>query len=439
MSLLALSLALQGQAVTPDFRALAGEVNADSLRSTIDHLVSFGTRHTLSTTRSPDRGIGAARRWVKRQMERYAAASNGRMEVFFDTFTVKPDGRRIDRPVTMKNVVGVLHGDPADDRVIIISGHLDSRNSSAMDSVGDAPGANDDGSGVAVVLELARLMSRHEYSATIMFVAFSGEEQGLYGSTHMARMAREQGWNILAVLNNDMVSNSYSSETRLFDNTHVRVFSEGVPAYETEDMRKTRQYLSAENDSRARQLARYVKMVGEPNVDQLEVVLVYRKDRFLRGGDHTPFSREGFPAVRICEMNENYDHQHQDIRTENGIQYGDLPEFQDFEYLRKNAALNYVVATSLALSPFEPRNVTVDVSRLTNTTTLRWDPPEKGPAAVGYFVLMRPTYSPVWEKEFLVEGTEVTLPYSKDNYFFAVQSAGQDGCRSLPVLPLPKR
>lgn len=423
----------------PEITAMVQDISAEQLEKNIRKLASFGTRHTLSQTESNTEGIGAARNWVKSEFEKYAEESEGRLVVELDAFDVPADGRRITEDARLANVMATLEGtDPEDERILIISGHLDSRASDVMDSNISAPGANDDGSGVAVVMELARVMSKRAFPATIIFVAVSGEEQGLIGARHLAEKAKENNWNIVAMLNNDMVGNSSSSGTNLKDNTQVRVFSEGVPKFETEEMERMRQYTAGENDSKSRQLARYIKEIGERYVAQLEVTLNYRSDRFLRGGDHTPFSQNGFTAVRLTEINENYYQQHQDVRVENGIQYGDLPEFVDFEYARKIAGVNLSTLANLALAPAAPENVGIDVSQLSNESLLKWED-AKGTKPYGYYVLMRETYRPFWEKKIFVKGNEAVLPYSKDNYFFAVQAVDEDGHESLPIFPAPIR
>lgn len=420
----------------PLIAEMVSQVSADSLQSYVRQLVSYGTRNTLSSITDRERGIGAARNWVLHQFNEFARHSSGRLSAFVDTITIPADGRRVDVPVNLGNVVAILKGtDPLDDRIFVISGHLDSRRSDVMDRTGDAPGANDDGSGVAAVLECARIMSAQKFPATIIFVAVSGEEQGLLGAEYMAEKARKSRWNIGAVLNNDIMGSNNSSETKIIDNTRVRVFSEGIPAVADEKMVMQIRQLGMENDSKSRQLARYIKEVGERYVDHLEVVMVYRSDRFLRGGDHTPYLKKGFNAVRITEMNENYDHQHQDIRKEMGIQYGDLPEFMDFEYLRKNTCLNLSVLASLASAPAEPQEVKIDVSKLTNATHLYWKAPKTGKVK-GYYVLLRSTDQPMWQKKFFTDQQEAHLPYSKDNYFFAVQAVGENGLESLAVFPL---
>lgn len=419
----------------PQIKQLVSQVSRDSLQSYVHALVSFGTRHTLSTQRDPHHGIGAARKWVLHEFQKAAAESGGRMTARIDFWEQPADNRRVNRQVRMGNVMAVLKGtDPADDRVFIVSGHLDSRNTDIMDSTDAAPGANDDASGVAAVLEMARIMSRHPGKATIIFVAVTGEEQGLLGSTHLAEEAKKKGWNVAAMLNNDMIGQSTSSGTDKHDNTRVRVFSEGVPAAETARAASLRKAMGGENDSRSRELARYIRHIATEYVPNLRVQLIYRRDRFLRGGDHLPFQDRGYTAVRITDFYENFQHQHQDVRMENGVQYGDLEKFMDFEYLRKNTCLNLVVLACLASAPSGPRNAKIDISRLTNYTRLFWQAPQYGKAK-GYYVLMRETDASVWQKKFFTDQMEITLPYSKDNFLFAVQAVGEDGLMSVPVFP----
>lgn len=419
----------------PVIEKMVAAVSADSLQSYIKTLVSFGTRNTLSTQHDAKRGIGAARNWVLQKFNQFAKQSGGRLTAVIDTTTYIPDGKRVDTAINLGNVVATLKGtDATDNRIFIISGHLDNMRSNVMDRSGDAPGANDDGSGSAAVLECARIMSKQPFPATIIFVTVSGEEQGLLGATFMAAKAKKEAWNIEAVLNNDIMGSNNSSETGIIDNTKVRVFSEGLPAYELDKNGKMIRQLGLENDGKARQLARYVKETGERYVDNLQVILIYRNDRFLRGGDHTPYVEAGFAAVRITEMNENFYHQHQDVRVENGIQYGDLERFMDFEYLRKNTALNLCTLANLASAPAMPQEVKIDVKNLTNYTTLNWQAPKWG-TVKGYYILMRETTSAVWQKKIFTSATTMTLPYSKDNYFFAVQAVNEKGNESLPVVP----
>jgi hypothetical protein len=419
----------------PSIDMMVKEVSADSLKSYIYKMVSFGTRNTMSAANDPKRGIGAARNWVLSKFNQFAASSNGRLSAFIDTTTLQPDKRRIDTAILLGNVVATLKGtDPNDDRIFIITGHLDNMRTSVMDRIGDAPGANDDASGVAAVIECARIMSKRNFPATIVFVAVSGEEQGLLGAYFMANKAKKDSLNIEAVLNNDIMGSNNSSETNIINNTQIRVFSEGLPAFELEKKAKNIRQLGLENDGNSRQLARYVKEIGERYVDNLEVVLIYRNDRFLRGGDHTAFVENGYTAVRFTEMNENYYRQHQNVRVENGIQYGDLPEFIDFEYLRKNTAMNLSNLSNLAKAPAKPEEVKVDVKKLGNTSFLYWKAPKTG-TVKGYYILVRETTSPVWQKKIFTTDKEITLPFSKDNYFFAVQAVNEAGNESLPVVP----
>ena len=423
----------------PEIKKMVSEVKSENMEATVRKLVSFGTRHTLSDTKSNTRGIGAAQRWVKSEFDKYALSSNGRLTSKIDFFNVKSDGKRIATDSQLGNVMATLKGtDSTDDRVLIISGHLDSRASDVMDSKIDAPGANDDASGVAAMMELARIMSKREFPFTLIFVAVVGEEQGLYGAKHLADVAKDEKWNVVAMINNDMIGNSLSSSTLLRDNLQVRVFSETIPYLETDAEAKMRRSTNRDNDSPSRQLARYIKTVTNQYIDQLDIKLVYRNDRFLRGGDHTPFSQNGFTAIRFCEMNENFDHQHQDVRKENNIQYGDLPEFMDFEYLKKVTSSNLATFSNLAWSPKAPTNVGIEVKELTNFSTLVWNAPE-GKSVYGYNILIRETSSSHWEKTIFVKDTKIEIPYSKDNFFFAVQSVDALGHSSLPVFPIPVR
>lgn len=413
------------------------DVSNQNLEGLVRKLVSFNTRHTLSDTLSKTTGIGAARNWIKTEFERYAKTSGGRLKVSFDSFVQPADGRRVSQETVLKNVMAVLPGtDTTDKRLIMISGHYDSRVTDVMNIKDFAPGANDDASGVAAVLESCRVLSKYQFSATLVFIAFVGEEQGLYGATHLAKKAKDEGWKVHLLLNNDIVGNSYSSETNIRDNKSVRIFSEGVSPAETKEQAALRYSTGYDNDGMARQAARYIKEIAERYVDQLDVKLIYRRDRFLRGGDHTPFSSQGFTAVRVTEMNEDFDKQHQDVRVDKGKQYGDLPEFLDYIYLQKVTRLNLSVMANLASSAQEPENVKIITGGLTNKTQLRWDKP-KGKEPFGYYVLMRETTSPVWERKTFVKNNEALLSYSKDNYLFGVQSVDNGGHESLIIIPKP--
>lgn len=418
-----------------EVRKYVTQVNEDSLKSYIGKLVSFGTRHTLSTTDDPKQGIGAARNWVIKKFNDYAKNSGGRMEVYLQQEDIQPDGKRVDKPVNLGNAVAFLKGtDPNDKRIFLIGGHLDSRVTDVMNRTSTAPGANDDGSGVSAVIESARILSRSSFPASIIFVAFSGEEQSLLGSKQLAEKIKRENLQLEAVLNNDMIGNPKAGETGEINTRILRVFSEGLPYKDLDKKAMTIRNLGFENDSESRQLARYIKEITEQYVKGLEIKLIYRNDRFLRGGDHTSFVNNGFPSVRLTEYYENYDHQHQDIRVENNKQYGDLPEFIDFKYLKKNVAANIAVLANLAKSTSKPEKVEMDVKELTNSTTLHWEKPKSGIPA-GYYVLVRETDKPVWQKKIFTTGLSIKVPLFKDNYIFAVQAVSQSGNLNVPVIP----
>jgi len=436
-----ISAALSGYSQTvvirqdQQIRKMVDEVSAKNIEMIVRKLVTFETRHSLSDTISTATGIGAARNWIKSELERYSKASGGRLKVEFDTFTQPADGRRIASPTIMKNVLGILPGsDPADDRVFIVSGHYDSRASDVNDSKIFAPGANDDASGTAAAMELARVMSQYKFNCTLIFVAMVAEEQGLYGATNLAKRAKAEKWNLAGMITNDIVGNTYGVETGVKDNNSVRIFSEGVSVAESSDEAARRASTGSENDGQARQFARYVKEIGERYVDQLNVKMIYRRDRYLRGGDHTPFSQLGFAGIRITEMNEDFNRQHQNVRKENGVDYGDLPDFVDYNYTQKVTRMNLASLANLALAPREPINVGVVTSGLTNKTVLKWESP-LGEKPAGYYVVMRETTSPVWEKKFFITDNTAVLNYSKDNYYFGVQSVDSEGHESLVVIP----
>ncbi len=411
------------------------KISSDSLQNYVEKLVSFGTRSTLSSSVDSKTGISASRKWVLAKFNEFAKKSDGRMSAYIDKWTLEPDGKRIDEKIEMENVMAVMKGtDATDTRIFMVSGHIDSRVTDVMNRTSDAPGANDDGSGTVAVIELARILAESKFPATIIFTVFSGEEQGLLGASYLAKKAKVENWNIVALLNNDIMGSNNANETKIIDNTRVRVFSEGLPAFETDKKVGAIRQFGYEADGSARQVARYVKETGERYVDNLEVVMIYRNDRFLRGGDHTPFVGEGFASVRISEMNENFLHQHQDIRIENSVEYGDLTKFMDFEYLRKNVAVNLACLANLALASAVPEDVMIDVQGLGNATNLHWSAPKFGKPA-GYYVLMRETHQSFWQKKFYTESLNLKLPYSKDNYIFAVQAVSDSGHESLAVLP----
>ena len=438
-------VSINGQSQTTTIRQdlqiknMVNEVSASNIESIVRKLVAFETRHSMSDTLSSKTGIGAARNWIKSELESYSRNSGGRLKVEFDTFVQAADGRRIASPTIMKNVLGILPGtDPMDDRIFIVSGHYDSRASDVNDSKIVAPGANDDASGTAATMELARVLSKYKFNATIIFVAMVAEEQGLYGAVNLAKRAKAEKWNVAGMITNDIIGNTYAMETGIKDNRSVRVFSEGVSVAETSEEASRRASTGSENDGKARQFARYVKEVAERYVDQLDVKLIYRRDRYLRGGDHTPFSQQGFAGIRITEMNENFERQHQNVRTENGVSFGDLPDFVDYDYTQKVARMNLAVLANLALAPREPVNVGIVTSGLTNKTELRWQIPQ-GERPAGYYILMRETSSPVWDKKFFVTDNKAVLNYSKDNYYFGVQSVDAEGHESQIVIPVSVR
>jgi len=360
------------------------------------------------------------------------------LKVEFDEF-IAPAGPRVPKPTKMANVIATLPGKIYKDKVYIVSAHYDSRAGDALDSTGFAPGANDDGSGTAAVLELARVLSKYEFDFTIMFVLFAGEEQGLLGSRHLAKKLKDSGIVVLGVLNNDIIGNTEGGNG-IVDNTRVRVFSEGLPISRDENMLRLITQVGLENDSPSRQLARYFKEVAERYLDNFQIELIFRRDRFLRGGDHTPFNEQGFPAVRISEMNENYARQHQNVRTEKGVKYGDLPEFVDYEYCANITRANASVLYHLANAPHPPQNPVIKISELEYDTTLKWDLNTEGDL-MGYNICIRGTTSPLWEKKIFVgKVNEFTLKnVSKDNFIFGIQAVDLDGNESLIVIPLPGR
>lgn len=409
-----------------DIAGMVESISADSLHSYVNTLAGFGSRHTHSSLRPQDGQIGAAQQWLQKKFK----SLNSGLQVSVDSYTLPPT-KRVPTVREYRNVVAVLPGsDPSDNRLFIMSGHLDSRAADGNDPGVYSPGANDDGSAIAAMLEISRVLGGRRFPATVMFVAFSGEEVGLRGSGAMADKAKEEGWNIGALLNNDMIGQSNSNGTNLRDNTRVRVFSQGVPGSESGQEKSRRILNASENDGIQRQLARYIEETGEKYVDNLDVVMIYRNDRFGRGGDHTPFVNWGYPAVRITEMNENFNRQHKDISEDTRDTYGDIPEAMDFEYLRKNAAMNLAVISSLASAPSAPERVSVNLSNADNHTQLKWDEPLYGKAA-GYYVVMRETTAAQWQKKFYTADRSMVLPYSRDNYIFGVQAVGANGCESV--------
>ncbi len=416
------------------------EIDARKIEQSIRKLVSFGTRNTLSEQNDPRRGIGAARDWLFDEFSKAAAQSGGRMTVVKQTFE-QPKVERIPQPTKITNVVATLRGTQpqSEGRTYVVSGHYDSMCGSPTDGKCDAPGANDDASGTAAVLEMARVMAKHEFEATIIFMAVAGEEQGLLGSTHFAEQAKQRSMDIEAMFTNDIIGSSVGSDG-VRDASSVPVFSEGVPSNETNEEANVRRGVGGENDSSSRQLARFIKETAQRFVPAMRVMMVYRRDRYLRGGDHRPFLERGYAAVRFTETNEDYRHQHQNVRIENGVQYGDLPEFDDFNYIANVARVNAASLAMLALAPARPKNVGIVTARLTNDTDLKWDA-NKEPDLAGYEIVWRDTTSPVWTNSRAVGNvTSYTVKsMSKDNYFFGVRAVDKDGHRSPISFPRPVR
>jgi len=425
----------------PQIAAALKQISPDRIQANIEKLVSFQTRLTLSAqdpaSIAAGHGIGAAREWIKSQFESYSRDCGGCLEVKTDSFVQSP-ADRIPQPTTITNVYAVLKGTDVENakRIVLVTGHYDSRNSDTLDATGIAPGANDDGSGTAVSLECARVLSKLKFPATIIFLTVAGEEQGLNGSHHFAQMAKTEGWNIEAALNNDIVG---GDRTPGQDASTVRVFSEGVPLAASDvDVSRIRG-LGGENDSISRQVARYVAETARAYDVGIKPMLVFRLDRYLRGGDHRSFNEQGFAAVRFTEYRENYNHQHQNVRTENGVEYGDLPKFVNYDYVANVARLNAATLASLASSPAPPAKVHILTKELQNDSTLTWEALPGG-LSTGYEVLWRATTSPEWEHVQTVgKETKATLPMSKDNVIFAVRSVDDKGHRSLPVVPVPER
>jgi hypothetical protein len=421
-----------------DVRAALGRVDSRSLERYDRALVGFGTRHTLSTQDDPDRGIGAARDWIKAQFDAIAATSNGRMTTELDSF-IQPVSPRVPTPTKITNVIAKLRGtDPSSaDRVYIVGGHYDSRVTDVLNATSDAPGANDDASGTSAVIELARVLARVPNEATIVFVAYAGEEQGLYGSDHLAQRAKDENWNIQGVLNMDIIGSSLGGNG-VRDERTIRLFSEGVPTAETPQQTARRQSIGGENDGVSRQLARYVKETGENSATDMRVKLVWRRDRFLRGGDQISFLLRGWPGVRFTEPNENFDHEHQDVRVENGKQFGDLVQFVDFRYLARVTRVVGSSLSALARAPRAPVNARMITADLGYDTELRWDANPESDIA-GYEIVWRDSTEALWTHSRQVGNvTAYTFKgLSKDDNQVAVRAIDRNGNRSPVAYPIP--
>jgi hypothetical protein len=425
----------------PQIKTALSEISPGQIQSDIEKLVSFQTRSSISAqdaaSISKGQGIGAAREWIKSEFERYSRECSGCLEVKTDTFT-QLVSERVPSPVVLTNIYAVLKGKNPEDakRIVLVTGHYDSRISDPLDKTGFAPGANDDASGTSVSLECARVLSKLKFPGTIIFLTVPGEEQGLYGSKHFAELAKTQGWQIEAVLNNDIVGGDQSPGQYP---KIVRIFSESIPEHPSESQLRMLSASGGENDSPSRELARYVAQTARTYATQVSPLLEFRRDRYLRGGDHISFNEAGFPAVRFTEFQENYSHQHQNVRSENGIEYGDLPKFVNFDYVANVARLNAATLAALAAAPGPPLNVRVETKQLVNDSTLSWDAPTDGRAA-GYRVLWRATNAPDWEHSQSVGNVgSATVPVSKNNVIFAVQAVDEAGHGSEPIVPAPER
>lgn len=421
-----------------DLHAIAGAVSAERIEQDVEKLVSFGTRHTLSETESDTRGIGAARRWIKAEFDKISAACGGCLEVYYQSRVIEGEAR-IPDPVEVVSVIAVQRGTVDPDRYVIMSGDIDSRVSDVMNYTDDAPGANDNASGVAGTLEAARVLSQYEFAGSVVYAALAGEEQGLFGGRIMAEQAQADGWRIKAVLNNDMIGN-IEGINGVINNTTARIFAEGTRQDETADDARRRRFTGGEVDSPSRNLARYIDWMADRYIPNLDTMVIYRLDRFARGGHHRPFNDLGYPGVRIMETNENYNRQHQDLRVEDGIAYGDTIDGVDFDYAAKLTALNAVSLAGMAWAPSPPAEVSIS-GAVTANTTLKWraaSAAEQGHIA-GYRVYWRHTDAPNWEfsrdvgdvNEYTLENIVI------DNYFFGVASVSKDGYESPVVFPGP--
>src|SRR5437870_3239872 len=419
----------------PQISTIVSEIDARNIESTIRKLVSFGTRSTLSEQNDPNRGIGAARDWLYAEFQKAAVQSGGRMTVEKQTFE-QPKATRVPQPTMLTNVVATLKGTQPEsvNRVYVVSGHYDSICSNPTDAKCDAPGANDDASGTAAVLEMARVMAKYKFDATVIFMTVPGEEQGLLGATHFAEEEKKNNMDIEAMFTNDIIGSSLGGNG-VRDAHTVRVFSEGVPSNETAQEATSRRSVGGENDSTSRQLARFIKETTDSYLPSMKVWMIYRRDRYGRGGDHQPFLERGYAAVRFTEPNEDYHHQHQNVRIENGIQYGDLPLFDDFNYIANVARVNAASLAALALAPARPKNV-VFPSGLANDTVIKWDANKELDVA-GYEIVWRDTTAATWTNSLPVGNvlTYTMKGMSKDNYFFGVRAVDKEGNRSQVTYP----
>jgi hypothetical protein len=416
-----------------ELRAILKEIDPARIEAIVTRLVGFGTRHTLSSQDDPVRGIGAARDWIFAELQRYAAASGGRMTVELQSF-IQPVSPRVPVPTRITNVVATLRGGVTPERLYVVTGHYDSRVTDVQDATSDAPGADDDASGVAVIMELARVLATRAPEATIVFAAVAGEEQGLYGSDHMAQAYKDAGADIQAMFSNDIVGTGNAHDGTAADPRTVRLFVEGVPTSETAAEGSIRKSVGGENDGPSRQLGRFV---GDLPQTGMRVRQIWRRDRYLRGSDHVSFLLRGYPAARFTEPRENFAHEHQNVRVENGVQYGDLIEFCDFAYIAGVARVNAAALWSLAQAPGTPKGVVIDTTQLTNETTLIWQAGTE-PDLAGYEVVWRETTAADWTHTIAVgKVTTATIDLSKDNVQFGVRAVDTHGNRSPVAAPKP--
>lgn len=420
----------------PQLQEALQEIDPQRIEASVRRLAAFGTRHTLSAQDDPERGIGAARDWIHARLQEHAAASGGRMTVELQSYVQQP-APRIPVPTTITNVLATLRGDSDPDRTYVVTGHYDSRVTDIMDATSDSPGANDDASGVAAVLELARVMATRPSAATVIFAAVAGEEQGLFGSTFLAQQLKAAGADVQGMFSNDIIGASGAMDGTLPDPRTVRLFAEGVPTSETAAQASIRRSVGGENDGPSRQLARFVIDVAQNEHTGMRVRVIWRRDRFLRGSDHIPFLQQGYPAGRFTEPRENFAHQHQDVRFEDGVQFGDLVEFCDFAYIARVTRVNLATLWSLANGPGTPAGVRIRTSGLTNDTTLTW-PRGADAGLAGYEVLWRETTDPDWTNVVDVgDVTSATIDLSKDNVQFGVRAVDVHGRRSPVAFPQP--
>ncbi|MCW2139268.1 M20/M25/M40 family metallo-hydrolase [Actinoplanes cyaneus] len=417
-------------------RAVLREIDEKRIEATVRRLAAFGTRHTLSAQDDPARGIGAARDWIHEQFRTYAEASQGRMTVELQSF-VQPVSPRVPTPTVITNVIATLRGSVTPERIYVVTGHYDSRATDVLDFTSDAPGADDDASGVAVVLELARVLARREPEATLVLAAVAGEEQGLYGSDHLAQAYKDAGADIQGMFSNDIVGTGDAHDGSRPAPHTVRLFVEGVPTAETTAEGNARRSVGGENDGASRQLGRHVSEVAANPHTGMDVRVVWRRDRYLRGSDHVSFLLRGYPAGRFTEPRENFDHEHQDVRVVDGVQFGDLVEFCDFGYIARVARVNAATLWTLANAPGTPKNVVIDTTLLTNATTLRWTLGTE-PDLAGYEVVWRETTAPDWTHAVTVgKVATATVDVSKDNVQFGVRAVDTSGHRSPAAAPKP--